>query len=72
MKPASEVIKPFVSQHPEMEFAITINTLGARLDPNKPFTAFAQLTLTGKWVFMPFEILVNSQSIQRNWIPINK
>jgi hypothetical protein len=71
MRTAMEVIKPYVEQHPENKFAVTDSMLGVWIESEQRFAPFAAATLTGQWVYMPTEILVNGKRIDRNWIAVN-
>lgn len=70
MKPAEEVIKPYLKQYPELRFAVTDCTLGFWSNDQERFVPFASLALTGEWFFLPWEILVNGERIKRNWKPV--
>lgn len=70
MKPASEIIKAYQVQHPDKRFAITPNVLGVWIDSENQYIPFASCTLTGEWVYMPLDILVDGHKIERNWIPV--
>ena len=67
MKQASEVIKPFMEQHPDKKFAITPTTLGCWAESEQRYIPFATQTICGDWVFMPYEILANGQRIKYSW-----
>jgi hypothetical protein len=70
MQTAQEVIKPYIAQHPEHKFAFTDSELGVWIESESRFVPFASLTITGHWVYMPNDILVNGERITRNWIAI--
>ena len=70
MRTSREVIRPYITQHPNHKFAITESELGVWIETENRFIPFASLTILGHWVYMPQEILVNGKRIARDWIEV--
>ncbi len=64
---AQEVIKPFQALYPMWRYASTDREIGVWIDSAGRFVPFAYLTITGDWVFMDYDILVNGQFAVRDW-----
>ncbi len=66
-KSALEVIALFQAKYPDEIFAVTDSALGVWVGSEGRFVPFAALTITGEWIWMPFEVLADGKRIERKW-----
>lgn len=68
---AREVALILAEQNPAHEFAYTEYEVGARkLGSGERYYPVFAATITGQWVRMETDILVNGKPIERAWVPL--
>jgi hypothetical protein len=72
VRPVREVIEQAYREQPHLKLATTAaeNVIGAWSNELGRYVIVASLALTGEWVSMPYEILINGVAPVREWIPI--
>lgn len=70
---ASELVKAIAPNNPGKRFAVSLNedVIGVYSDEANRFVSCASLSLTGEWVKMPYEILVNGKLPITDWKEVN-
>jgi hypothetical protein len=73
-KTAHQVIERAYQDQPYLNLATTSqeNVIGAWSNEHSRYIIVASLTLTGEWVSVPFELLINGAAPVREWIPVAK
>ena len=69
---AQEVIAQAYSEQPHLKLAVNEKqTVIGSWDNNlQRFVAVASLAITGEWVSMPFEMLINGKPMVAEWFPV--
>jgi hypothetical protein len=64
-----EVIAQAYAEQPNLRLATTPkeDVIGAWSEQYQRFVIVASLTITGDWVSMPYEILINGEAPVREW-----
>jgi hypothetical protein len=74
VKPATEVIARAYSEQPNIRLAVTPSgdVIGAWSNQLQRWVIVASLTLTGQWVSMEYEILINGVAPSRDWSEVSR
>jgi hypothetical protein len=74
VRSAEDVISQAYREQPNLRLAITPagNVIGSWSESLGRFVIVASLTLTGEWVSMPYEILINGEAPCRDWAEVGR
>jgi hypothetical protein len=72
MKTARELVDLLKTQRPELRYAISEHhtEIGVWADSTRTYYPVIRRTITGEWVWTPYDIFVNGQIIDRKWIDV--
>lgn len=71
---AVEIILRAYQTQPRIRLAINddANAIGSWSDELQRFVMVAALTITGPWVEMPYELLINGKRLPNNWTEVTR